>query len=107
MQLKIYSTMDFAKSGQDAIDMCREQGRCCSPYKVIFIFIQLEDMNGLEKTKAIRQLKGYDDTKIFAITEPNHKLAKTKLDEAGINGVLYMPLDKTEMIKFLNENHIF
>ena len=77
-----------AKDGAEAVAMVREQ-----TYAAIFMDMQMPNINGLEATRLIREIPGYRNTPIIAMTANAFAEDKTRCFEAGLNEFLIKPFD--------------
>lgn len=93
--------VEHAENGKDALDMfvLSEPGR----YDAILMDIRMPVMNGLETTKAIRQLDREDAHKIqiLAMTANAYDEDVQKSFDAGMNGHLTKPINPTELYRNL------
>ena len=69
--------------------------------------IHLGDMNGYEATTEIRKVFDRNTTKVLAVTALLERFVLHKLEPAGLDGVLYKPLNKSKILKMMMENNIF
>lgn len=74
-----------ASSGQEALDLVRE-----NRFQVIFMDIQMPDMNGVEATRRIR--KDDSRTPVFGLTAHATPQEKQAYRRAGMNDVLIKPV---------------
>ena len=89
---------DCAKNGMAAVDLFRHSKK--GQYDLIFMDVQMPDMDGYEATRAIRQMKHPDakDIPIVAMTANAFRDDKEKCLAAGMNAHLAKPI-KIENIK--------
>ena len=95
--------IDEAFDGVEAVKMFSESDE--KYYDLIFMDIQMPNMNGYEATRAIRQLDR-DDAKsipILAMTANAYREDVESALEAGMNGHIAKPLDIGEVIIELNK----
>ena len=88
--------VDTAEDGAEAVAMAQEE-----TYAAIFMDMQMPKVNGLEATQEIRQLSGYRDTPIIAMTANAFAEDKTKCLEAGMNDFLIKPFNPEELFAIL------
>lgn len=85
--------VECAKSGMDAIRAT--QGR---RYDLILMDLQMPGLNGIDTTKAIRNLPGYESTPIIALTANSAEEHRTMALEAGMQGFLVKPIPSEELL---------
>ena len=92
-------TTDRAENGRICVDMMRsaEEGS----YELIFMDVQMPEMNGLDAT---REIRGLDDPwaasiPIIAMTADAFSENVTKCLDAGMNGHIAKPVDVKLVIK--------
>ena len=71
-------------------------------YDLIFIDVQMPEMDGLAATRAIRQL-GYGAVPIIALTAHAIKGDREKCLAAGMNAYLTKPIDRKAVFDIINE----
>ena len=97
--------LERALNGQEAFEMVRDHEP--GYYDCVFMDMQMPVMNGLDATRAIRDLPredtDYDALPIFAMTANAFVDDVRKTKEAGMNGHFAKPLDLTVMLTTLHE----
>ena len=95
--------IDEAFDGAEAVKMFSESDD--NYYDLIFMDIQMPNMNGYEATKAIRQLDRKDakSIPILAMTANAYREDVENAFAAGMNGHLAKPIDISEVIIALNK----
>ena len=88
--------VDTAEDGAEAIALVQQ-----SPYSAIFMDMQMPKLNGLEATQQIRQLPGYRDIPIIAMTANAFAEDKAKCLAAGMNDFLIKPFNPDELFSVL------
>lgn len=90
--------LSLAYSGQQAIDMAKQQH-----FDLILMDIQMPQMDGMEATKHLRQIDGYQDTPIIALTA--HALAQEQQSilASGMNAYLTKPINEETLLNTLSE----
>ncbi|MBS9523080.1 response regulator [Litoribacter ruber] len=78
---------DFAKNGVEAVAMCKSKR-----YDLIFMDNQMPKMNGLEATKAIREIEGDHKPTIIGLSANIFKDEIEKAYEAGMDDYLTKPV---------------
>ncbi len=92
-------TSERAENGKVCVDMMSEatEGR----YKLIFMDVQMPEMNGLDATRAIRKLENTwaSSIPIVAMTADAFSENITECLDAGMNGHIAKPIDVKLVIK--------
>lgn len=74
-------------------------------YDLILMDVQMPDMNGLEATRAIRELSAWESKPIVAYTASIHPEDRRACEEAGMNDFIAKPLSPvvlyTTLLKWL------
>lgn len=88
------SKLEFFEAGDglEAVEKTKE----VTP-DVILMDIRMPVMNGYEAIRRIRTNKNYKHIPVIAITASAMKEDKTKIDDAGFNGYLMKPVQKSEL----------
>jgi len=93
--------VDTACDGADAIRAATERH-----YELILMDLQMPQMDGLEATAAIRQLPGYQDVPILALTANYSDEIRQQCQQHGMQGFLSKPVSKvalwSEVSRWLN-----
>ena len=87
---------DTAEDGVVAVAMARKNN-----YAAIFMDMQMPKLNGVEATQEIRQIPGYRDTPIIAMTANAFAEDKAQCLAAGMNDFLIKPFNPDEMFAVL------
>ena len=88
--------VDTAEDGRVAVQLAKS-----AVYSVILMDMQMPKMDGLEATIQIRQLSGYGDTPIIAMTANAFAEDKARCFEAGMNDFLIKPYDPDVLFSIL------
>jgi len=80
-------TADVAGDGVEALE---HAGR--ARYELILMDVQMPRMDGLEATRRLRQLPGYSDTPIIAVTAHAYAVAEELCGQAGMDAFLTKPI---------------
>ena len=95
--LKDVCKIEIAQDGFSAIKMAKEK-----KYPVILMDIGLgKSMNGIQATKEIRKIPGYENTPIGALTAYAMKGDREEFLAAGCNDYLSKPFDKPDLVKWV------
>jgi two-component system, sensor histidine kinase and response regulator len=81
-----------ATSGREAIEAAKSH-----KIDLILMDLQMPDINGLEASAAIRQLPGYQDTPILALTANYSDQTREQCLDAGMQAFLSKPVDAHEL----------
>jgi signal transduction histidine kinase/ActR/RegA family two-component response regulator len=88
--------VDMAEDGEEAVAMARK-----TDYVAILMDMQMPKLNGLEATRQIRQLPGYQDIPIIAMTANAFAEDKAQCLAAGMNDFLSKPFVPEELFAIL------
>ncbi|MDO8789165.1 MAG: PAS domain S-box protein [Sulfuritalea sp.] len=88
--------VDTAQNGAEAIALARK-----TAYAAIFMDMQMPNINGLEATRQIREMPGYRQTPIIAMTANAFAEDKARCFEAGMNDFLIKPFDPETLYAIL------
>jgi CheY-like chemotaxis protein len=89
-------TVDTAEDGAEAIALTQE-----TDYAAIFMDMQMPKINGIEATQRIRELPGYRDVPIIAMTANAFAEDKARCFEAGMNDFLIKTFSPDELFAML------
>jgi len=98
--------IDYAKNGKEAVDMFAEAPE---KYEMIFMDLQMPEMDGYEATRRIREF-GHPASETIPIIAMTANVFKEDVEnclEAGMNGHIGKPIDIDEVIIILNQNMRF
>lgn len=87
---------DVAANGKEAIEAVEKQH-----YDLVFMDIQMPEMDGLEATRQIRKKSCGDTIPIVALTAHTLKEDREKCFEVGMNDFISKPLNAAELAKIL------
>ncbi len=90
--------VDIAENGLIAVNKVK-----ASAYDLIFMDIQMPEMDGLTATREIRKICGISDVPIIAMTAHAMHGDRSKSLSAGMNEHLTKPLDQHELFDVLNK----
>ena len=85
-----------ARDGREAVEMARSR-----PYALVLMDVQMPRMDGLEATAAIRELPGWADTPIIAMTANAFVEDRQRCLEAGMNDHLGKPVNPAGLYQCL------
>jgi len=89
-----FENLIVVENGQEALDICEND-----KIDLILMDMQMPVMNGFEATGKIRELEGYADTPIIALTAFAMKGDREKCIEAGVTDYIPKPIDSKEFIE--------
>ncbi|MCX6165752.1 MAG: response regulator [Ignavibacteriae bacterium] len=96
--LKNICKIDVTYSGVQAIKLANE-----NKYEVILMDIGLKGMDGLETTKEIRKIPGYEKIPIIAITAYAMEGDKKKFFNGGCSHYISKPFSNVSLKKLIAE----
>ena len=87
--------VDLATTGTEAVELWGQ-----SRYDLIFMDIQMPDMDGLEATKIIREREagGAHRTPIIALTASTMELDRELCTKSGMDGFIAKPFDRDDLV---------
>ncbi|MEI7613878.1 MAG: PAS domain S-box protein [Betaproteobacteria bacterium] len=88
--------VDTAADGVEAVSLAKK-----TPYAAILMDMQMPNLDGLEATRQIRQLPGYHDIPVLAMTANAFIEDKTRCFDAGMNGFLVKPFAPEQFFSIL------
>ena len=91
--------VDVAEDGDEAVVFATITA--ADPYALILMDIQMPRMNGLDATRAIRQVPAYADTPILAMTANAFDDDRTLCLEAGMNDHLGKPVEPGHLFEIV------
>lgn len=80
--------VELAGDGVEALEKAAQ-----SRYELVLMDIQMPRMDGLDATRHLRQLAGYSETPIIAVTAHAYAIAEEMSRQAGMNAFLTKPLN--------------
>ncbi|KAF2091075.1 hypothetical protein K490DRAFT_33622 [Saccharata proteae CBS 121410] len=99
LKLEDIYDVTVAKDGQEALDMVKESMRNHQPYNLIFMDVQMPNLDGLQSTRLIREA-GYA-APIVALTAYNEESNVKECYESGMNYFLSKPIRRPALKQVL------
>jgi CheY-like chemotaxis protein len=90
--------VDTADDGKAAIDLARQ-----TSFALVLMDMQMPRIDGVDATRAIRQLPGWDSTPIVAMTANAFAEDKARCINAGMNDFLTKPFEPEALFQKLLE----
>ncbi len=94
--------VDVAENGREALEKIESSGSP-SKYCLVFMDLQMPEMDGLEATRRIRQLKNFENLPVIAMTADVMAGVKERCLEAGMNDFVAKPIDPSEVVMVLSK----
>ena len=88
--------VDMAADGAEAIALAHENS-----YAAILMDMQMPNIDGLEATRRIREIPGFRETPIIAMTANVFAEDRARCFEAGMNDFLIKPFNPGEFFAIL------
>ena len=88
--------VDTAQNGVEAISKVRTQR-----YAAILMDMQMPELNGLDATRKIREIDGYRDVPILAMTANAFAEDRARCLDAGMNDFIVKPVDPDQVFATL------
>ena len=89
---------EIANNGLEAVEMAKK-----TQYELIFMDMQMPLLDGLEATRKIKMLQGYEDVMIVALTANAFTKDRQRCFDAGMIDYLSKPLTKKSLTILLNK----
>jgi len=89
----------FAENGQDALQILHEDG----DVSLILMDIMMPEMDGYETTRRIRQIEGYEQLPIIALTAKAMAGDREKCLQAGASDYITKPVDVDALLGLMKE----
>ena len=89
--------MVVAKDGQQTIDLCKN-----GMFNLVLMDIRMPKVDGIEATKKIRQLKGWEKVPIIAFTANEKDYPRSFCLGVGMNDLLSKPFDIDELAELID-----
>lgn len=97
--------IDIAENGQEAVDIAKQ-----TTYDLVLMDVQMPIMDGLDATRAIRELPNWQEVPIIAMTAHAFKEDIETCISAGMNSHLSKPVQPqklyNEMLKWLSDGKV-
>jgi DNA-binding NarL/FixJ family response regulator len=88
--------VDEAENGKQALSKMEEK-----PYDIVFLDIEMPELNGIETTKTIKEK--HQDTKIIILTSHQYNSKVIELIDMGISAYLLKNTNKQELINAIEK----
>jgi len=93
------ANLEFAKNGQEAIDILNERS-----VDLILMDVHMPILNGIEATRAIRTSdRPYKDIPIFAVTADAEYHKRVTCQSVGFDGIIAKPVNKSDLLEMINQ----
>ena len=88
--------VDTAVTGLEAVSKAE-----CSEYAIVLMDVRMPEMDGLEATRKIREIPGWRDRPILALTANAFNEDRVLCEQAGMNDFVSKPVDPQTLYKIL------
>jgi PAS domain S-box-containing protein len=85
-------------NGLESLEECRKK-----QFSIILMDVQMPVMSGIEATRQIRMLPGYENIPIIGVTAGNVLGEREKCLESGMNDFLPKPIRQTDLLEILKK----
>lgn len=92
-----YENVDIAQNGREAVEKFIQQ-----PYEVIFMDMQMPEMDGIEATQKIRTLSGTQPV-IIAMTANAMQDDRNRCIEAGMDDYISKPINLNKLVEVIQK----
>lgn len=90
---KYFKKIDFAANGKEALKNVIEK-----KYDIILMDLEMPELDGISATLEIRNISGYSDIPIIAVTAYSTQNNKEKCLAAGMNDIITKPFSQHELL---------
>ena len=95
--------IDHCRSGAEAIEAAKDKAANQKAYDLILMDHIMPGITGAQAARLIREIPGYTDTPIIAITATINSISAQLLRQSGINDVLTKPIDASRLNEIINK----
>jgi CheY-like chemotaxis protein len=85
-------------NGLESLEECRKK-----QFSIILMDVQMPVMSGIEATRQIRMLPGYENIPIIGVTAGNVLGEREKCLESGMNDFLPKPIRQADLLEILKK----
>ena len=96
--LKSFIKLEHVLEGEKAVEKCKHE-----KYSLIIMDIGLKRMDGIQATKLIRKIPGYEETPIIALTAFAMAGDRQKFVSGGCTDYLSKPFGVSELISIVKK----
>ena len=89
---------ELARNGSEALELAAKH-----PYDIVMMDIRLPDGEGFDFSIKIRELKGFEDIPIVAMTAADRNEISGKLEESGMQDFIGKPFAPEELRQTLEK----
>jgi CheY-like chemotaxis protein len=89
----------LAENGKEALAYCKSS----PPPSLVLMDISLPDIDGIELTREIKNIKAYSYIPVIAVTAHSTEEMQKKIMEGGFVNILFKPYTPPEFIKMIQQ----
>ncbi len=93
--------VETAAGGEEGIELLRKSSKMDNPFKLVFVDMQMPDMDGTQTAKAIVADEQIQPVKIIILTSIGHRGDAKICEEIGCVGYLLKPVRKTDLLEIM------
>ena len=93
-------TADVVSGGKEAIELAASSKKECS-YDIVLMDINMPEMDGYSATRKLKQISGWDEVPVAAMTAEAFGDVEALCLQAGMVGIIAKPIDPEELFRVI------